>query len=49
MQGIEIELEHGVVMGLEARVGISLHPDDGDDPETLLENATAAWEDAGLP
>jgi hypothetical protein len=33
-------------MGLEARVGISLHPDDGGDPETLLENASAAWEDA---
>ena len=46
MQGVEIELDYGVVMGLEARVGISLHPDDGDDPETLLENASVAWEDA---
>jgi len=46
MQGMEIELDRGVVMGLEARVGISLYPDDGDDPETLLENASASWEDA---
>jgi GGDEF domain-containing protein len=29
--------------GLEARVGISLYPDDGDDPETLLGNASVAW------
>ena len=44
MQGLEIELEHGIVMGLAAHVGISLYPDDGDDPETLIENATIAWE-----
>jgi len=46
MQGIEIELDSGVVMGLEARVGISLYPDQGDDPETLMEKASAAWQDA---
>jgi GGDEF domain-containing protein len=44
MQGREIELGESVVLGLEAHVGISVHPDEGDDPETLLENATAAWE-----
>ena len=47
MQGLEIELESGVVLGLEAHVGISVHPDEGDDPETLLENATAAWQEVG--
>jgi hypothetical protein len=31
------------VQGLEARVGIPLYPDDGDDPEKLLENASVAW------
>ncbi len=49
MQGLEIDLERGVVMGLEACVGISLYPDEGDDPETLLENATSAWEEAAAP
>jgi PleD family two-component response regulator len=46
MQGVEIELDHGVVMGFEAQVGVSVHPADGDDAETLLDNATAARHEA---
>jgi diguanylate cyclase (GGDEF)-like protein len=47
MQGLEIELGESVVMGLEAHIGISVHPEEGDDPETLLENAASAWEEVG--
>ena len=42
LQGLEIELESGVVLRLEAHVWSSVYPDEGNDPETLLENATSA-------
>jgi GGDEF domain-containing protein len=44
LQRVEIELDRGVVLGLEARVGIARYPREGDDSETLLENASVAWE-----
>jgi len=46
-QGLEIELESGVVPRLEAHVWISVYPDEGNDPEILLENATSAWQEVG--
>jgi diguanylate cyclase (GGDEF)-like protein len=47
MQSLETQIQRGLeVAGLVARVGISVHPEEGDDPETLLENAALAWDEA---
>ncbi len=47
LESLETEVQDGFeVGGLRTRIGISLHPDEGGDPETLLENATSAWDRA---
>jgi FixJ family two-component response regulator len=46
MQRVEIELDRGVAVGLEARVGVARFPEDGSDPANLLARALTAWRDA---